>query len=770
MKKILIVVSIILSVLLVAAFTLPVIFKDDIKAAIDEEIKASVNADVLFDVDDFSLSLFTNFPNITASMKNFGVVNRAPFEGEVLFAAEAFEVEINLFSVLFDDTPRLSGISLIRPIINVKVLEDGTANYDIAVPAEEVEIDTVETSSEFSFAIDHWEMVDAELVYDDKTIPFYMKMIGFDHSGSGDFTQDVFDLRTNSSIDSLWVGYDGDMYLEEKSVNLEATITISDDVSKYTFKENKASINDFSMAFDGWFFMGSDFYDMDITYEAVDNSFKSLLSLVPGMYSSDFGGMETEGTLSFSGALKGKYTDTEMPAFNVALLVENGMFKYPDLPTAVENIAMDMKVNNPDGIIENTSVDISVFHMDLGKNPIDAVVSIANLSDYKTKANLKAKLDLGDLNTMFPVEGLDMKGIFTMDMTAEGTYDSTMKTMPVMNGSMGLNSGYIKSSEFPLPMENMNFQANLTNSTGKMKDFTAKISDFAMVLDKEKFTADVLFSNLDNYTWDINAGGAVDLEKITKIFPLEGMELAGKIQANLKTSGNYALVEQEKYDQLPTSGNLSVTNFVYKDVTLPYDVTISKASGNFSPSIIHLTEYNGTVGKSDMAMNGKINNYMGYIFNENELLTGTFDFKSKFLDLNELMPESEEETVVQEDTTTYQVIPIPKNIDFVLNSTIDKLKFMDLEVNNAKGNIIIRDGVANLNDITFNMLGGSFLMAGAYDTKDPAKPGYDFKMKIDNLGIRETYEAFTIVKVLAPLAKTMTGKLSTDFSISGLLE
>src|SRR5688572_14185405 len=108
--------------ILAAAFILPIVFKDDIKAAIDKELAKSVNADVIFDVDKFDLSLFTHFPNITVELEDLGVMNRAPFEGQMLFATNKFEVEVNLKDILFGDQLRVKGISLIRPVINIKVL------------------------------------------------------------------------------------------------------------------------------------------------------------------------------------------------------------------------------------------------------------------------------------------------------------------------------------------------------------------------------------------------------------------------------------------------------------------------------------------------------------------------------------------------------------------------------------------------------------------------------------------------------------------------
>ena len=73
LKKLLIGIAIFLVIMVTAAAILPSLFKDDIKAAIDKQSAASVNADVVFDVNNFSLSIFRHFPNITAEIRELGV-------------------------------------------------------------------------------------------------------------------------------------------------------------------------------------------------------------------------------------------------------------------------------------------------------------------------------------------------------------------------------------------------------------------------------------------------------------------------------------------------------------------------------------------------------------------------------------------------------------------------------------------------------------------------------------------------------------------------
>lgn len=767
LRKIVIGFVIFIVVLLAAAFVLPVIFKDEIKAAIDREIAKSVNADVVFDADKFRLTLFRNFPNITVQLSDFGVINREPFAGEVLFATERLEVEINLKDVLFGDQLRLKGITLVRPVINIKVLEDGRANYDIAIPSADT-VATEEEPSTFSFGIDHWEVVQGDIVYDDKSIPFYLELKNMNHRGSGDFTQDVFDLKTYTVADTVNAGYGGTMYLTNKKAIADAVISISDNYSKYTFKKNTAQINDFVISFDGWLKMNDDNFDMDIAFKSPANTFKSLLSLVPGMYTDNFKNLQTDGELAFSGYVKGIYSEKQLPAFGLNLLVNDGMFRYPDLPKPVSNIQLDLKIENTDGVMENTVVDVKKFHLDFGSNPFDARALISRLYPTQVDAYLKARLNLGEINQMFPVQGLDLKGDYSISLTAKGVYDSLKKVIPAIDASMALANGYVKSAEFPLPLQDMQFKASIKNTSGKMAETVIAVNDFAMVMDNEKFTADVLIRNLEDYTWNVKANGGIDLEKMTKIFPLEGMTLAGKVKANLQTEGRMSDVMAERYDRLPTSGHAILSGFKYTAAELPYAVTITSAELSFDPKKMELKELKGTIGRSDFNVSGSIANYIGYVFRQNELLKGTMTFTSNFMDLNEFMTDSGEETPAA-DTASYGVIPVPKNIDFLLRSSIRTVKMMDYTITNATGDVVVRDGVANLSGLSFNLLGGSFIVNGTYDPRDLQHPKYDFALKIESLSIAQAASSFSVVRTYAPVAGLVNGNFSTDFKISGEL-
>lgn len=767
-KRVVISLGIFMAVLLAAVLLLPRLFKADIKAALDREIAKNVNADVVFDVNKFDVTLFRNFPNMTIQVSELGIFNRTPFQGVPLLVIQQLDIELNLKDLLFGDQIRIKGISLAQPQITIQVLPDGRANYDILYPDTTASAPAAAAPAAFQFGIDHWEISRGELVYDDQSMPYVLQLKGLTHSGNGDFNEAVFDLHTHTEVDSVTTSYAGLELLSNKHVSVDAVIEISEDYTRYTFRDNQAKINDFGLACEGWFKMNPSDYTMDIRFSTPQNSFKSLLSLVPGVYTREFGTLKTSGDLAFAGFVKGTFSDTQLPAFNVNLQVKDGMFQYPDLPTAVKNINLDLQIDNSTGVIDQTVVNLKKMHLDFGSNPVDARLLIENLSDYRMDAAVAAQLNLAELTKMFPMDGLELKGRFSVKATAKGVYDSVRKIIPKLDLDLSLTDGFAKSREFPLPLEKMNISATVKNASGKMAETSIDVQDFGMVLDQEKFNATLVLSNLDDYTWDLNVKGGVDLQKITKIFPLEGMTLAGIVKAELQTQGKMSDVSAKRYDRLPTSGTVSLSGFACSMKGLPYAVTVAQSQAVFNPRAIELLTTTGTIGKSDFSVTGNVSNYIGYLFGENETMKGTLNYRATVLDLNEFMSDAEAATA--SDSLPLTVIPIPRDIDFVLQSSVKTVKLMDYVLTDAAGDVVLRDGVANLNGLRFNLLGGAFLVNGTYTANDPQHPRYNFDMKVDALSIQQAASSFSVVKTYAPVAGVVEGTFGTTFKLSGELK
>jgi len=202
-------------------------------------------------------------------------------------------------------------------------------------------------------------------------------------------------------------------------------------------------------------------------------------------------------------------------------------------------------------------------------------------------------------------------------------------------------------------------------------------------------------------------------------------------------------------------------------------VNIQKADMNFSPQFVDLKQFDAKIGKSDLHLSGKVDNIFSYVFKD-ELLSGTFNFNSDYLDIDELMnvgsSDSEGNEEGESTSSESEVVEIPGNLDFVLNSSLKKIKYDKLLITNAVGKIIIKDSKLDMQQLKMNMLGGSMTISGSYDTKDKSNPLADLDMNINNFNIPETYKAFVSVKQLVPIIENCTGDVSASISLKSILD
>lgn len=657
MKKFLIIIGVVFALVITAIVVLPIIFKDDIRQAMDDGMSENLNAKVYYDIDGFSLSLIKNFPDITVSMRDFGVVGVGTFEKDTLVSVGNFLVTVDLMSAISGHQIIVKEILLDAPKILVLVLPDGTANYDIAKESTEESSDAVEEtesseSGDISVGIEKWSIKSGEVVYSDQSMNFYTSIKGLNHEGSGDFTLDVFDLTTKTTVDTVSLGFEDVEYISNKQLDLDVTLNMNLSEMKFTFKENRFAVNQFAIEADGFVSMPGDDINMDITFGGKDISLTSILSIIPGVYQEYLDGVDASGTIGFDGYVKGTFNDTSMPQVAASLSVENGRISYAD---------------------------------------------------------------------------------------------------------------------FNIPIENLNIKSNFNYPSADLSETSFNIDNFSMLVDGESVAAYLKFKNLENYQWDFGFEGNADLEKITKIVPLEGVTLAGKINAKLNTAGQMADVEAERYDKLPTSGSLTISEFLFQSEDLPQGFRISRANLSFNPAEINLSEFSAKSGNSDFSLKGKVSNYLGFALSENEMLVGRLDFNSTLIDINEFMPEESMEEEVDTSSAPLEVIKIPENIDFTLASSIDEIAYSNMPITNFKGQVLVRDGSIILNENSFNMLDGTFELTGSYVTKDLETPKYDLGFKVKDLSIARAFTTFETIQSYVPIAKQVSGKFSTEFNVNGLL-
>ncbi len=771
-KKLLIGFGIFFLVLLGAIIAIPYFFKGELLELAKTEINKNVDAKV--DFKDVNLSLIKSFPDFTFSLEELDIAGVERFEGVPLAKMERLDLTLDLMSVINGDKVEIKKVGLVKPDINVMVTRDGAANYDIAKPtdASTSEEETSGEATSFEVGLNEYYITDGRLVYDDKPGGTYLKIEGLNHSGSGNFTEAIYDIATRTKIDKLTAVSGGVGYLNK--ANLDADLTVNADMNSNTFtlKENSIRLNALKINADGQVAMKGNDVNVDLKFDAPSSEFKHLLSMIPGAYTKDFEGVKADGTFKFNGFAKGTYNEKRLPAFGLDLNIGNGSFQYPDLPMGMKDIKTNIKVNSPSSDLDKMTVDIPSFHMLLGANPFDATLNLKTpISDPDVDSKVKGKIDLADLAKAFPMEGVQsLKGIINADVatkTKMSYIDNEQYDKVDMAGALQVQGvDYVADGMPKVSISNM--EMDFTPQNVNLKDFTA-------ILGKSDIKANGTLDNILAYfAPDKTMKGTLKLR--SKFFDAnEWMgeeETASPQPATGENPAETPEGESEIFDRFDFTLDAEMNEIAYDDLKIMNTV----AKGHFTPSTVEFSEMSTKVGKSDIAMKGKLTNVFPFVF-DNETLGGEIDITSNTLDLNELMgyTGSTEDAAPTEKVETPEpagegeAILIPDNFNIKLNTDIKKVIYTNMNLNSLKGAVIVADSKASLADVTAKTLGGTIKLAGGYDSSDKENPLFDITYSMLKMDFEESFKTLNTFQKLAPVGEFLKGTFSTDIKISGKL-
>jgi hypothetical protein len=764
MKKLLIGLAIFFAVVLGAMFAIPYLFKDEIV----EQVKVSANESLTakLDFSDVDVSLFRNFPKLSVGLKDLEITNgQGPFEGVKLVRCERLDLAVDLWSVIFGNEVVINGIFLKKPDLKVYVLSNGQANYDIAKP-DDAPAKTSSSSASTPLKLEAYGISDGKILYDDRGLNMRASLDGLQHTGKGDFGATLYDLVMKTTIEKLSVNYGGIQYLRNARANWNATLGADMANMKYTFKKNDLSVNDLKLMLDGWVQMPEKSEDirMDLTFGTPVNTFKSLLSIVPGAYTKDFKDVQANGTVQFAGFAKGTYNDKSYPAFKLNMKVGDADFKYPTLPLGVKKINVDATVALPSSRLNDLTVSVPKFSLTVGSNPLEGHFYLKTPETNPTvDTRLNGTLNLGELAKAFPMEGVEeLAGILKANMTVkasmsqidQGKYDEVD-----MKGSFGMSGFTYRSPGTPV----VKINALATNITPQR----VEISEFDAKLGKSDLRASGSIDNLLAYfsTSKTMRGNLsffsnyFDANEWTEPAPSDGSPVPSDVPAD--ESG-------PAFDRWDFTMDGKINRLKYDT----YDISNLSAQGHFTPNKMDISQFGLKIGdNSDLSGSGQILNAWNYLF-DNQTVSGTVNLSSSYFDLNQFMTEPEGKASAAAPTAepaAEAVIPVPENMDMTLNANFGKVKYTNFELSNLTGKVKVQNSIASLEDCTAEVIGGRIALNGDYNTQNLAKPSFNMDMALQNMGFREAFQTFATVKTLAPVAQLIDGKFNTTLSLSGLL-
>ena len=522
----------------------------------------------------------------------------------------------------------------------------------------------------------------------------------------------------------------------------EETVTEEESSSPFRIKLKELTIDDFNLVYDDRLGnMYARVKNMDAGCSGDFGSSRTLLELVAGIEALTF---------SMDG----------VPFLNSA------------------RIAADMNV---DADLENSKFTLKENTLELNaiKAAVDGWVAMTDKGmdmDLKLNSN---EIGFKEILSLIPAiytqdfEGLKTDGQAVLSAFAKGSLEGD-SVVPQFNVDLNVKDAMFQYPSLPAGVSKINIAANISNAGGDIDATVVKVAPFSFVMANNPFSVSATLNTpISDMQFDVAAKGVLDLGKIKDIYPLEDMALNGVVNADMSIKGRMSSIEKEQYEKISASGNVRLNDMLLEMDGMP-DIDIRKSLLSFTPRYLQLDETAVNIGGSDLTLDSRLENYMGYLL-KGTTIKGNLNVKSNRFNLNEFMTgedAAEEETVTaaEPDTAVAAAIRIPENIDFVMNADFKELLFDNMTFRNVNGKLDINKGKVDMKNLSLETMGGKIVVNGFYNAPAGIQPEFNASLNLSDIVFAQAYKELGVVQKMAPIFGGITGAFSGNMKINTKLD
>lgn len=372
------------------------------------------------------------------------------------------------------------------------------------------------------------------------------------------------------------------------------------------------------------------------------------------------------------------------------------------------------------------------------------------------------------------LQGWESGGEFALDAAIKGEWGEGY--YPAFHAGLAVEEAFLKHPELPEALRHIRLDLEVDNPGGSADStrFLLRRASFELADTPCEF-----FLELVNPCQPQLAGGVkgkIDLAALERIFPIQDMKLQGTLGADVRFKGEYRYIEEEQYERFLAQGNITLRDILLVNSRFSQGLSIPRANLAVTPSFLKLEHLQGKIYSSDFALQGRIYNYLPYLFRD-ETLRGDFTLHSRFLNLNEFIfaqADKRKHDAARPDGKPAGiadgVLEVPRQVDVRLSTDIRTLLFDRLKVENLTGEVRLAEAVATLGHLNMDLLQGKMVLGGSYSTANPQKPAVNFRIDASGLDIQSAYHAFTFIRKGLPVAANCEGRVSAAMTFAAELD
>lgn len=686
-------------------------------------------------VFDMDITFWSTFPSISIEFQKVLITDQKPLpntKGDTLLFAQKLNLNLNTIE-FWKGNYTVKSIDVSGARIGLRVSEDGNVNYDIIKT-------TKDSDQKFQFSLKDVRFHGLDLTYDNYSSGQHYSIFANNLRFKGNFTHELYTMSASGNILLKEIKSKAVVLLKNKQSEFDLSIQVNRQNNSYILKPSKIQIEHIPFILQAKLIKNS----LSLRLVASNLSLSALTDNILSASIEKIKKLKSKGRVDFWLTVNGEIGGSIQPLVKSKFSLYKGSIVESSTHTLITNINLSGEYTNHNGNNEEISINQFTFHSKYGD--FSGKISINDFEKPVIKGQLNGGIDLGLINSLFPIKQIStLTGFLQMD---------TWFHFRMNNPQFDPYNVTIYESKGNFELKNVNI--TFANSTPEMKQINGKIVLLgdAAAFDNLRFKtgkSDISFSgNTQNLIAYFSGKSNLIFDAVVESNNLYSEDFYSKSEAKQSAPNNigaYLLPENLKGEVKLKIHSLQLGQHRFDNIYT--DITMTNRA--FSSSGIQFTHL-GTVATGDLVIR---ENNPGLIEVSGTMNADNINLKSVFKEWDNF----DQKVITSENINGLAQIRLSYYFPFSYQKGIVKEDIVaEVYTKITNGSLV---NVATFQSITLNMQKNAIVKTILNKHIDL------FEQKLKNLTFQTLENSFTISEGKIQIPKMEIRSNAIDIDISG---
>jgi hypothetical protein len=415
-KKVVLRLLLAIAIFIGLAIGMAYLFEEDVKQYAVKTVNTYIKSEIK--VEGIEFSFIKKFPSASLEFKNvlaFGTSEAT--KKDTLFQFGSIFMEFNIWNII-NKNYTVNKLSFEKGAVHLSVDENGEENYIFWKESDSVNTD--KTDLNLSLESVHFEQVGFSYINEPKQIQFsnYIHQLELE----GAFTNTKYDLNFETNFQLYTYQQGGNIYAENRAVELKSVFKIDREASTYTIKNAALNFAKLPFTINGFLKNLDDGMLIDLSIASENVSIPAIIELLPETQKSTLKTYQIDGNVLFDGLIKGEITSVKSPSVNFNFQVEKGSFIHQESDVALNNISLNGSYDNGnENALRTSKISLENINAKFGKGSINGGLTLTDFNDPSYAFNGNLTLFLEELIPFMNVTSItDVSGQLDIHIETKG--------------------------------------------------------------------------------------------------------------------------------------------------------------------------------------------------------------------------------------------------------------------------------------------------------------------------------------------------------------